>query len=158
MQFDEFKAAPPAKRAGGNRGKVAEKLLEAACKQLAASNVAFDWERIPDAFSSRGSVAAPRTGDLSLTLRGRACVLEVKEVEHDFRLPRKNFSLDSRARMRRRKLAGALCLVAVYHSTTKLWRLIDVDAFGTEDRGSWDFSNQPAVDLATLFQQLTVHL
>ena len=121
-----------------NRGKVAEDLLKKKFKAIEANDASFTYERIYDARSSMGKMSNPRVGDFALYHRGTNTVVEVKEVQHDYRLPCANFSLDQRARMRKRLLAGSKCYVVVYHSTTKKFRILCLDYFGTQDAGSWN--------------------
>lgn len=129
-----------------NRGKAAESKVRKELEIL-AQLANFDYERITDAFSSRGGATSPRPGDFLAFQEGKPFLLEVKEVAHDFRLPRANFRLDQRARMVKRHHAGCRCFVLVHSSTTKLWRMAPVTYFGTEDKGSWDLSQLPATDL-----------
>lgn len=137
-----------------NRGKVAESLLQKQFKLLEAADAYFTWERIYDARSSRGAMANPRTGDFVLYNRGDNTVLEVKEVDHEYRLPRANFSKDQRARMRKRQLAGSLCYVAVYFTPIKAWRLLEMRYFDTEETGSWDMRDQSLYDMPRLIAAL----
>lgn len=136
-----------------NRGKVAEgkvkKELELVCTLANA-----DYEKITDAFSSRGGASASRPGDFLAFQEGRAFLLEVKEVAHDFRLPRANFKVDQRARLMKRHYAGCHCYVLIRSSTTDLWRMLPVTYFGTESAGSWDLSSVPASELRLLMQQI----
>ncbi len=116
-----------------NRGKVAETLVK---KHLAAiTRQDFAWNRLPDAHAGSRQ---PTLADFLLINKGQPILLEVKEVAHDYRLPVGNFKLENRARMRIFQLAGAKCVVLIYHSTTKVWRCLPLDYFGTQDTGSWD--------------------
>jgi penicillin-binding protein-related factor A (putative recombinase) len=122
----------------GTRGKLAEAKVRATLVKLAL-NADFNFERFPDARS--GSFKASPC-DFIASYRGKSTLVEVKEVEHDFLLPAKNFSLDARARMRRWAMAGSNCIVLVYHSTTKLWRCVPLGEF-TEVAASYNLSNYP---------------
>lgn len=136
-----------------NRGKVAEGKVKKEL-DLLSKLANFDYERIVDAFSSRGGASASRPGDFLAFQDGVATLLEVKEVAHDFRLPRANFKVDQRARMMKRHYAGCRCYVVVYSSTTGLWRLLPITYFGTETTGSWDLSSVPAAALDVLLEQI----
>lgn len=138
-----------------DRGKVAEGKLKKAFDKLDLSLPRFTYERIYDARSSRGAMANPRAGDFVLYHEGRNILLEVKEVAHDFRLPCANFKLDQRARLRKRMLAGSICGIIVYHSTTDKWRLLTLPYFGLQDKGSWDLSKEPELSLADILTTLT---
>jgi penicillin-binding protein-related factor A (putative recombinase) len=140
-----------------NRGKVGEGKLDKEFKKLDLSLPNFTYERIYDARSSMGKMANPRCGDFVLYHQGRNLLLEVKEVAHDYRLPVGNFELDQRARMRKRQIAGSICGVIVYHSTTEVWRLMPLDWFGTLNKGSWDFRNTRAYTMPDLLQGLIVN-
>jgi penicillin-binding protein-related factor A (putative recombinase) len=137
-----------------NRGKVAESKLQSAFKVMDAASSDFAFERIPDAHSSRGAMSSPRSGDFALYYKGANYLLEVKEVAHDYRLPKTNFGNDQKARMRKRQLAGTICKVLVYHSTSNLWRLLPLDYFDLGTTGSWDLSEVPATDLKGLLKVL----
>ena len=71
---------------------------------------------------------------------GKLRLIEVKEVNHYFRLPHKNFSPDQVARMRNWQAAGASALVLIYFEPLKLWRILDVRNFLVRTGGSWDLS------------------
>lgn len=140
-----------------NRGKDAERKLNTALAKLDLSLPAFTYERIYDARSSRGAMANPRPGDFAIYHQGRNILLEVKEVEHAYRLPCGNFGLDQRARLKKRMLAGTICGVLIYHSSTEKWRLLPLPYFGVQDKGSWDLSDEPELALADVLTTLTVN-
>jgi penicillin-binding protein-related factor A (putative recombinase) len=128
--------------ATANRGKVAEGLVR---KHLASVNRQdFAWSRLPDAHA--GSFQ-PALADFLLLNAGQMILLEVKETQHDYRLPVGNFSPDSRARMRLFQFAGAKCQVLIFHSGIKLWRTAELDYFGTQTTGSWDMRELPLLTL-----------
>ena len=144
------------------RGKKAESYLKARFAALSGSLADFDFERIPDAFSTRGAFTAPRTGDYLLFYKGANMCLEVKEVNHAYRLPVGNFGLDQRARMVKRSLAGALSIVAVYFKPLELWRVAPISYFGTKDTGSWDFTGVQTYShdqlVAELLERMKAHV
>lgn len=137
-----------------DRGKVAEGLLDKEFRKLDLSLANFTFERIYDARSSRGAMANPRVGDFVLYHNGLNIVVECKETEHAYRLPVGNFELDQRARARKRQIAGAICVVVVYHSTTEKWRLEPLDFFGTLNKGSWDFRGRAEYTKAQIIEKL----
>lgn len=137
-----------------DRGKKAEGKLQKAFDKLEASRQDFCYERIYDARSSMGKMSNPRVGDFVLYHQGRNVIVEVKEVAHDYRLPCGNFDRGQRARLRKRQLAGSICAILVYHSTTDVWRIATLDFFGTKDQGSWDFRETPECTLDTVLDVL----
>lgn len=142
------------KKSESRRGKVAEGDVDKLLSKLKTESILLDFERVPDAFSTRGGYTAPRTGDFLIFYRGSAIALEVKEVEHDFRLPAKNLSPDSRERLRRRSRSGCHCYVAVMFKPEKLWRLAPVSYFDHRAAGSFDMSDLPKKTLQALMKEL----
>lgn len=140
-----------------NRGKEAEKLFHAILDKVSAGKQDFDFERIDDARSSSGHMSKPRTGDFIVFMRGLSWAIEVKQVQHEFRLPRANFPRDQRARLRKRQLAGGIPVLFVYFATLQKWRMCsDLGFLGFEDTGSWDLTTFPLLDrnLPTLYDLL----
>jgi hypothetical protein len=128
------------KNAVGQRGKYAEGKVKDFLTKHAASKVDFDWERLPDARSAMGRMKA-QIADYSFFMPGVHGVIEVKEVEHDVRLPAKNFGDDQIAKMYKRQLAGGVPVVLVYHKTTGLWRCPDYNWMREERAASWNLSD-----------------
>lgn len=137
-----------------NKGKQAEHKLQVAFTAYASNHSEFDYERIQDARSSMGKMSVPRAGDFLLFHKGKNILLEVKEVAHDYRLPKPNFDRGQRARMKKRQYAGSICYVIVYHSTTEIWRLLPLDYFGVEETGSWDLITVPPLNLKQLMENI----
>lgn len=118
-----------------NRGKWAEGRLKSYFKKL--ESVSFTHYRFPDARAG-SFVVAPC--DFMFMRSGHMTMVEVKEVNHAFRLPHKNFSPDQVARMRNWASAGAGAFVLIYFEPIKAWRVIPVDTFLAREGGSWDLS------------------
>jgi penicillin-binding protein-related factor A (putative recombinase) len=137
-----------------NRGKKLEDLLKKEFMKLDAARSSFTFERIMDARSSLGKMSSPRAGDFCLYDNGRNILVEAKEVAHDYRLPAANFGLDQRARARKRIMAGTIYYVVVYHSTTKVYRVQELDFFGLLDKGSWDFRGTEELTLQQVIERL----
>ena len=125
-----------------NRGKYAEGQVKKKLASLESARQAF--ARWPDARSGSFAVAL---ADFLIMRDGRMTLLEVKEVNHEFRLPHTNLGTDQIGRMRAWASAGAQADVLVYHNTTKLWRVADIHWFHEGYRkvdgdgkkvGSWD--------------------
>ena len=69
-------------------------------------------------------------------------LIEVKETEHEYRLARDK--VPQLARLRKRANCGGVCVVAVFHSTLKLWRVVDASVLAvTGDKGSWNLGHVP---------------
>lgn len=126
-----------------NRGKEAEKIFREALDRLNLKHHDFDFERLDDARSSSGKNSKPRTGDFIVYHAGRSWTIEVKQVNHAFRLPKTNFPLDQRARLRKRSLAGSLPVLFIYFTPVEKWRVVDPGILGTETTGSWDLERLP---------------
>ena len=156
MNFsDEFAYKGPAvKKKAAGRGKTTETNLEKEFKKLKEESIYFDFERIPDAFSSRGGLATPRTGDFILFYRGQTIIVEAKETKNLKALPASNFSTDSRARLRRRARAGIRCLVVVYQPILNVYRLMTIGDFDERSAGSFDLDSHPALSLQELIKDL----
>lgn len=127
-----------------DRGKNAEAKVKEWLDSKKKRCAEFDYERVYD---YRSGLSVVRVGDFLAFYRGRFFCIEVKEIKHDYRLPRKNFDLGQRARLRRRLMAGGASVILVHHSESKKWRMIDLNAFDDgSDKGSWDLTNYPQVD------------
>lgn len=124
-----------------NRGKVGEgKLKQALTKMSVKGDTAF--YRLPDA---RAGSFMPTLADFLVAHKGKAYLIECKEVKHDYRLPHANFSTDQVARMRMFQMTqGITSLVFIYHSTVDMWRAYNVERFLERENGSWDLrDSQP---------------
>lgn len=126
----------------GARGKAAETKVRDYLKTVQATDINFDFERIQDARAAGGAFAA-QVGDFYAfrEYKGvhRSFILEVKEVDHEYRLPAKNFKKEQIARMRKRMWAGQRPIVLVYFSPKKLWREVPLTYFIDHlDAPSWD--------------------
>ena len=133
-----------------NRGKYAEKRVKTLL--TAMESIKCTHHRFPDAHA--GSFAVTPC-DFMVCKEGRLTLLEVKEVQHSFRLPHKNFGLDQCARMRNWMIAGASAWVLVYFVPEKAWRAVDVIYFMTRTGGSWDMRDLPLVDIGETLNNIT---
>lgn len=137
-----------AQRDLGLRGKYAEEKIRDELKRVGEADAHFDWKREYDARSSMGRI--PKCcGDFTYYWyrppgeRGHG-VIEVKQVKHDFRLPRKNFDPDGWGILKKRELAGGKIHVVVFHSTSKKWRCPPWGWFQSlKDAKSWDLTTWP---------------
>jgi hypothetical protein len=137
-----------------NRGKEAEKQFRLACETLAVQQ-GFTYWRVPDARTAMGNSGGEGPGDFlawsrittPAGLADRSYSIEVKEVEHEYRLPKANFKNDQRARMRMLELAGVVCYVAVLFKPLKKWRVTRLSYFDSGTTGSWDMTNLELVEI-----------
>ena len=127
-----------------DRGKAAEKEVQKFLEDCSATRADFDWERLPDARSSMGRVAA-QVADFAYFFTHGHGAIEVKTVAHDFRLARAKVTQFPKLMKRHR--AGGRCLVLVYHSTLLRWRKVPVHLLDPS-APSWDlraFEEHPAL-------------
>ena len=137
-----------------NRGKYAESQVKALLKKLESANCTH--HRFPDAHSG-SFVTAP--ADFMLLQDGKLRLLEVKQVEHQSRLPYGNFKADQLARMLMWQAAGAGCWVLVCHMPDKFWRLLPAEYFKNRQLvsetgkpvGSWNLKDVPTQTLTGAF-------
>ena len=137
-----------------NRGKFAESQVKALLKKLEAANCTH--HRFPDKRAG-SSVTAP--ADFLLLQEGKLRLLEVKEVQHQTRLPYKNLEQGQLARMLMWQAAGASCWVLIYHTPANVWRLLPVDYFKNRQKttdtgkpvGSWNLEDVPTQTLIEAF-------
>ena len=122
----------------GTRGKYAEKKVREYMESLKEKHIGFDFERVSDARSAGGRGAKKVVGDFLFFSPGVHGVLEVKEVNHLFRLPAKN--LTQLPKLRIRELAGGRCLIVVYFKPAKLWRVSWAKDMENKTTGSWDMT------------------
>jgi hypothetical protein len=144
----------------GQRGKWAEgKVREALA--LRAGVADFNFMRLPD---TRAGSFQPTTADFLVAYRGRVTLLEVKEVQHAFRLPRSNYPQDQRSRVRAWEMAGVCSLVVVaflpfkgaaYRADREMWKSAPLAYFTGDDTSSWDMRDLP---LRTLDRALDAFL
>ena len=131
-----------AKKAKGQQGKVSEKKVAEYLAAIDANVTHFDWNRGYDARAAGGKFQRV-AGDFAFYSPVGHGIIEVKEVDHEFRLPYKNFELSQVAKAAKRELAGGDVHVLVYHTPLKRWRRLPIVFFqhrtGTE-YSSWDLS------------------
>jgi len=140
------------------KGKYAENKVREKLKEMEAAGCAF--HRFPDAMAG-SLVTSP--SDFMVMKEGRLILLEVKEVNHAYRLPLKNYSPDQMARMRMWEAAGAKALVVIYFTPLRAWRWVTTqDLFESKQvllsqpkpGGSWNFSQTPATTLTHVFEEI----
>lgn len=136
-----------------HRGKEAEKKVHDRLKEINLEVAAFDFERLPDARAAMGRLKAA-VGDFEFFAPGVHGVLEVKETEHDFRIAKAKIS--QLPRLEKRRQAGGRVYVVTYHSTTKLWRRINVLHLPWIEKGSWDLREFPTYQ--SVEEALPTHL
>lgn len=130
-----------------NRGKSAEDAVKDYLKAYDERTHKFDWHRNYDAHTAGGRF--PRqTGDFEFYMPGIHGVIEVKEVNHAFRLPHKNYDANKVAKVYKRTLAGGHATVLVYFTPIDKWRITGLLPYRTRTGGSWDLSAIPVHDSA----------
>lgn len=153
-----------------NQGRYAEGKVQTFLTAWKAQHKGFTFNRILDAHASKGAMSNPQPGDFQWFLdtgywivpgMGLACgpggegdvvkytrngLIEVKSVQHEYRLPCRNFMPDQVARMRMRMWAGSegIVLVCCHPAPREVsWRAIPLDFFEQRpgpkpEHGSWD--------------------
>ena len=139
------------KIAAGGRGKVAEGMVRDWLKRLESGSMQFTFNRIGDAGAAGGAFAA-QAGDYQAFGWGRNWLIEVKELQHSYRLPHASFGPEQVARMQKRALAGTVPVVLIYHRNEKVWRCPPFSLFATREGGSWDFRELETLTLAEIME------
>lgn len=132
----------------GQRGKVAEGEVQKYLNALSSRVAAFEFERIYDARSAGGKFPK-RPGDFAFyrtsvhdgtpkvvvhTLHG---LIEVKELEHAYRLPKTR--LASLPKLVKRELSGGIIVVLIKNPLTGMWRCPPFAFFrNNQSVTSWD--------------------
>lgn len=148
-----------AKSSSAGRGKYAEDKVREFLKSCAAAKTSFTFNRIQDAGAAQGGMSVAQPGDFQwfckvceIELRGRVQpftrngVIEVKEVQHGYRLPHKSLNPQQLARLRVRELAGSEVILLVCFrdgSKTLGWRTAAPSYFINREGGSWDMRDIP---------------
>ena len=131
-----------------DRGKWAEKEVEKVLTAMSNNHLGFAYERLADARAAGGRLKAQLCDFLcwwaKANVEAVSIMLEVKEIQHDYRLPKDK--LKQLARMRKVSYAGAEGVVLVYHSTIDKWRCMSLSFFHGDITPSWDLSSEPVYD------------
>lgn len=144
----------PRKSTTGTRGKYAENKVKEVLEKLALK-MGFAYYRIPDA---REGAKKEAPADFMTSEReghySQLTLVEVKEVAHDYRLPKKNFESAQRARMRMWEAAGAEGWLLILHTNLNKWRKLPLNYFDGDfsESGSWNLEEIP---LQTLKECMT---
>jgi hypothetical protein len=133
-----------------NRGKQAESAVRRYLEGLNTSRSAAFY-RLPDA--KAGSLQVTLS-DFLLMLSGQIYLIEVKQVNHKFRLPHGNFDKAQVARQRIWREAGARSVAVIYHTPLNLWRGYNIDRFIAREGGSWDLSDTEPDTLENIMGKL----
>lgn len=137
-----------------NRGKDAEKKIKE-CLEKLKSTTDLVYHRLPD---THAGSRTPTLSDFLVAVNAEASLLEVKEVEHEYRLPYGNFEVENVSRMKMWRLAGIKTPVAVYFKPLKLWRMTTSDYFEKRPLvsptgkpvGSWDMRDLQVCNIEAL--------
>lgn len=137
----------------GTRGKASEKKFRDWCKARSDAHASFAFYRFPDARAG-SLVVVP--SDFEVLQQRQHYNIEIKEVNHTHLLPKKNFSKDKIARMRKFEMAGSNCVIMVYFVDCKLWRVAPVSWFfeRMNEAGSWDMSDMPVLSFVEAVEKI----
>lgn len=159
----------------GTRGKWAEAEVAKHFGLMSGRLAGFTFNRIPDA---RGGYHQPAAADFQWFYRVSTAyfmvngvaipaaingLLEVKEVEHLYRLPHKNFDAAKRGLAYVRQMAGCKCSVIIAHKLSGMqkkdvtWRTAPLDYFRNptpSGTGSWDLSALPLMKMEDILEGL----
>lgn len=135
-----------------NRGKYAEGQIKKVLAKY-AERADFAYQKFADTYAGFRSAAIC---DFMILSQGQLTMLEVKEVNHEFRLPKGNISEDQIARIKVWQLAGANAYVAIYFKPLKSWRLVPITFFNALPAGvgSWVLTEYPLMKLNELVPNL----
>lgn len=123
-----------------DRGKVAETAVQ---KFLTEWNQhpQHEFNRLTDS-KAAGRIIKAAAADFEFFMPKVFGLIEVKETEHEYRLPRDK--VPQLARLRKRTNCGGTCVVLVLHSTLGKWRICSVPWLATTgDKGSWNLTDLP---------------
>lgn len=134
-----------------DRGKWAEGEVRKKLKKYNEHVAAFAFHRHPDA---RAGSLQTAPADFEAKTPLAHFLLEVKQIQHEFRLPQKNFAPDKVARMAKWQNADSYCWVIVCHMPMKTWRLVPLDRFRGERPPSWDLRPYPVQTLDQIMEKL----
>lgn len=127
----------------GQRGKTAEKLVEAILKRW-NNRADFAYWRLPDSRSARSFLAA-QPGDICYFSGQHAGIIEIKSTEHSRRLPKAMIS--QLPTLMKLELAGASSVILVLHKGLEKWRVV-LPSQLEQGLPSWDLSGFPLHDTA----------
>lgn len=146
-RLQALKAAAKTKKELGERGKGAEDEVQKYLNSLNSKYANFEFERIYDARSAGGKFPA-RPGDFAFCRRHSTQLpnpvvntwhglIEVKELKHDYRLPKGR--LDSLPKLVKREMAGGVIVVLIKHTEQGVWRCPPFEFFrDNQGVASWD--------------------
>lgn len=123
----------------GTRGKYAEDKVKALFKSLAEKIAWFNYERLPDA---RAGSKQATICDFIVMANSQLYLVEVKQTESRNRL--RYDHVPQIAKQRMWQLSGAIGIILVYHSESKVWRMAFADELhDTKEEkpvASWDMT------------------
>lgn len=128
------------RRKRGSRGQSSQDLVQEFLTEQKSKDQNFDFDRLYDT-KSAGRILPAQVSDFTFCYKGRAGAIEVKETKHDYRISNSDFPQEPR--LRRRALAGALAILVVHHTTSGVWRLVQITAFSSPMEKSLDLSGVP---------------
>lgn len=140
--------------ARANQGKKAEDLVRGTLNKLHKAHPNFDFQRLYDAHTANGIFPA-QIADFLFFLGRVHGTIEVKEVKHDFRLPKKNFPLKKQQALLRREQAGGKILIFIRFMPLDIWRSIPLSLFLSDsEAASWDLRSFEILDFKQISEQI----
>jgi hypothetical protein len=127
-----------------SRGKEPEKEVHEFIDEWAAKSPHREANRLLDSRAAKRIIEAAKADfdfycgfDPATAYFG---LIEVKSTEHEYRLARDK--VPQLPHLRKRAMCGGVCVVLVFHSTLKKWRLCEASWLGNSgDKGSWNIGH-----------------
>lgn len=136
-----------------NRGKKSEDAMAKLLSEWSKAHPNREANRLVDS-KAAGRIIKAAAADFEYFCPDGHGLIEVKETGHEYRLARDK--VPQLARLRKRTKCGGVCLVAIFHSTLKVWRVVDSGYLAnTGDKGSWNLTLVPVyADLAAAMAEV----
>ena len=127
----------------GQRGKTAEKMVEAVFKKW-NNQASFAFWCLPDSRTARSFIAA-QPGDYGFFSGKYGSIAEVKSTLHPNRIAKDKIS--QLPTLKKLEMAGAHSVIVIHHSALDVWRVVTPDDL---EMGvpSWDLSGFPTYPTA----------
>ena len=137
-----------------NLGKKAEDLIRGTLDKLYKAHPNFDFQRLYDAHTA-GGIFPAQIADFLFFLGRVHGAIEIKEVKHDFRLPKKNFPVKKHQALLRREQAGGKILIFIRFLPLDIWRSIPLSLFLSDpEAASWDLRSFEILDFKQISEQI----
>lgn len=127
-----------AKEKIGQRGKTAERFVEAVLKRW-NGQAHFAYQRLADSRTARAYIAA-QAADFLYFSKGKSGFIEVKSTTHPSRLTRA--AVSQLPTLQKFSYAGAANIILVFHSELNVWRILYPGGMDSSVT-SWDLREVP---------------